>query len=227
MATGVDGRYIVRWSDAADIGSPGFGLLDELERRGLDVAADEYFRVQVTGHRARPRADNVAQIHLATGAYIDRWRAVPDAVEVATYDPRTEAQKAEYAAVRQRFIERLAAEGLDERIADVDFNLFGISTDVRLQRSRPGRPGDADRPSASRWRCSSPHRPPTTTPARCERHVDLKELPSGDDVRRHPWEIARARSYRRLIAAHADVDAARRVLDVGAGDGWFAVRHPP
>ena len=132
VATGADGRYIVRWSDAADIGSPGFGLLDELERRGLDVAADEYFRVQVTGHRTRPRADNVAQIHLATGSYIDRWRAVADAVEVATYDPRTDAQRAEYQAVRARFIERLATEGLEERIADVDFNLFGISTDVRL-----------------------------------------------------------------------------------------------
>ena len=40
-ATGADGRYLVRWSDAADIGSPGYGLLDELERRGLDVAADD------------------------------------------------------------------------------------------------------------------------------------------------------------------------------------------
>jgi hypothetical protein len=132
VATGVDGRYIVRWSDAADIGSPGFGLLDELERRGLDVAADEYFRVQVTPHRTRPRADNVAQIHLATGAYIDRWRAVPDAVEVATYDPRSDAQRAEYAAVRERFIERLTTEGLDELVERVDTNLFGISTDVRL-----------------------------------------------------------------------------------------------
>jgi hypothetical protein len=132
VATGVDGRYIVRWSDAADIGSPGFGLLDALERRGLDVAADEYFRVQVTDHRTRPRSDNVAQIHLATGAYIDRWRALPDAVEVATYDPRTDAQKAQYAVVREQFIERLTAEGLEERVPDVDFNLFGISTDVRL-----------------------------------------------------------------------------------------------
>jgi 2-polyprenyl-3-methyl-5-hydroxy-6-metoxy-1,4-benzoquinol methylase len=52
--------------------------------------------------------------------------------------------------------------------------------------------------------------------------VDLKERPPGEDVRRHPWEIARARSYRRLIAAHTDVQAARRVLDIGAGDGWFA-----
>jgi 2-polyprenyl-3-methyl-5-hydroxy-6-metoxy-1,4-benzoquinol methylase len=52
--------------------------------------------------------------------------------------------------------------------------------------------------------------------------VDLKERPPGDDVRRHPWEIARARAYRGLIAAHADVAGARRVLDIGAGDGWFA-----
>ena len=34
--------------------------------------------------------------------------------------------------MRARFIERLATEGLDELVADVDTNLFGISTDVRL-----------------------------------------------------------------------------------------------
>ena len=39
--------YQVRWSDAADIGSPGFGLLAALERDGLDVAADPYFHVPV------------------------------------------------------------------------------------------------------------------------------------------------------------------------------------
>jgi hypothetical protein len=131
-ATGKDGRYLVRWSDAADIGSPGFGLLDELERRGLDVGADEYFRVQVTAHRARPRSDAVAQIHLATGSYIDRWRAVPGAVEVASYDPRTAAQKAEYERVRATFVSRLGAEGLTELVPLVDTNLFGISVDVRL-----------------------------------------------------------------------------------------------
>jgi hypothetical protein len=131
-ADGKDGRYLVRWSDAADIGSPGFGLLDELERRGLDVGADEYFRVQVTAHRARPRSAADAQIHLATGSYIDRWRAVPDAVEVATYDPRTDAQRAEFARVHQAFITRLTAEGLNELVPLVDSNLFGISTDVRL-----------------------------------------------------------------------------------------------
>jgi SAM-dependent methyltransferase len=51
--------------------------------------------------------------------------------------------------------------------------------------------------------------------------MDLKERRS-DVVRRHPWEVARARSYRRLLAAHADLGAVSTVLDIGAGDGWFA-----
>jgi hypothetical protein len=51
--------------------------------------------------------------------------------------------------------------------------------------------------------------------------MDLKERLAGDE-RRHPWEIARARSYRKLIAAHTDLTMVRSVLDIGAGDGWFA-----
>jgi hypothetical protein len=129
---GPDGRYLVRWSDAADIGSPGFGLLDELERRGLDVAADTYFRVTVTEHRTEPRAWADAQIHLATGGYVERWRAWDEAVEVATYDPRTPAQVADYDAVRERFRQRLQDEGLGELAEQVDTNLFGISIDTRL-----------------------------------------------------------------------------------------------
>lgn len=131
-ATGADGVYLVRWSDAADIGSPGFGLLNELERRGLDVAADEFFAVQVTDHRVRPRAEADAQIHLATGRYVDTWRAVPDAVEIAEYDPRTPEQLAESTDVRARFTERLDAEGLGELIPLIDTNLFGMSVDTRL-----------------------------------------------------------------------------------------------
>jgi hypothetical protein len=131
-ATGADGTYLVRWSDAADIGSPGYGLLDELERRGLDVSADAFFRNRLTEHRTRQRAGADAQIHLATGGYVDVWRAEPEAVEVATYDPRTPEELAEYAEVEARFIERLEEEGLAELVPLVDTNLFGISTDVRL-----------------------------------------------------------------------------------------------
>jgi hypothetical protein len=131
-ATGEDGVYLVRWSDAADIGSPGFGLLDELERRGLDVAADEFFHVPVTDHRTRPRGEADAQIHLATGGYVDVWHDQPDAVPVAEYDPRTEEQRVEYDEVRARFVSRLEDEGLGELVPLVDTNLFGMSIDPRL-----------------------------------------------------------------------------------------------
>ena len=57
---------------------------------------------------------------------------MPDAVEVATYDPRTPEQRAEYAEVRARFVDRLRSEGLDELVPLVDTNLFGMSVDVRL-----------------------------------------------------------------------------------------------
>jgi 2-polyprenyl-3-methyl-5-hydroxy-6-metoxy-1,4-benzoquinol methylase len=50
--------------------------------------------------------------------------------------------------------------------------------------------------------------------------MDLRE--SDGSGLRHPWEQARGRFYRRLVARHIDLSRIRRVLDVGAGDGWFA-----
>ena len=54
--------------------------------------------------------------------------------------------------------------------------------------------------------------------------MDLRERTSGRvaPAGRHPWELARARFFRRLIGRSTDVGTVRRVLDVGAGDGWFA-----
>jgi hypothetical protein len=126
-ASGPDATYRVNWSDAADIGSPGFGLLDELERRGLAVVADPHRHIPATESRVAEPAETDAQIHLATGAYIERWRQVPSAVEVATYEPRDAADVARYHQVRRRLIERLTDEGLTEVVEQVDFNLFGGS----------------------------------------------------------------------------------------------------
>jgi hypothetical protein len=52
------------------------------------------------------------------------------------------------------------------------------------------------------------------------RAVDLAER--GDTDRRHPWEVERARFFRSLIARHLSDRRPHRILDVGAGDGWFA-----
>jgi SAM-dependent methyltransferase len=49
--------------------------------------------------------------------------------------------------------------------------------------------------------------------------MDLREVPSAP-FRRHPWELARMRFFRALIAEAQP--SPRSVLDAGAGDGFFA-----
>lgn len=49
--------------------------------------------------------------------------------------------------------------------------------------------------------------------------MDLTER--GASTRRHPWEVQRFEAYRTVLAGQNALSA-QRVLDVGAGDGWFA-----
>jgi SAM-dependent methyltransferase len=51
--------------------------------------------------------------------------------------------------------------------------------------------------------------------------MDLSEVQAAGD-RRHPWEVARARFFRRVLADAGALAAPRAVLDVGAGDGYLA-----
>lgn len=51
--------------------------------------------------------------------------------------------------------------------------------------------------------------------------MDLREV-SGELSVRHPWERARFEFFYRLLRDHASLQSAERILDVGAGDGWFA-----
>ena len=53
--------------------------------------------------------------------------------------------------------------------------------------------------------------------------MDLREVP-GTTFQRHPWEIARAAFFRRVLAEAGLLAAPRAVLDVGAGDGYLARR---
>jgi hypothetical protein len=49
--------------------------------------------------------------------------------------------------------------------------------------------------------------------------VDLREREQHGQ--RHPWEVARAQFFRRIVADAAPTPI-RRVIDVGSGDSWFA-----
>ena len=51
--------------------------------------------------------------------------------------------------------------------------------------------------------------------------MDLVEISTGT-TRRHPWEEARFRFFARLLEDTGVLGRDQRVLDVGAGDAWFA-----
>ncbi len=131
-ATGRDGHYVVTWSDSFYFGSQGYGLVSELERAGFDVGTPGTWHVPITDHRVIEPADATAAIHFATGDFVGRWRAVPDAVEVAYVEPRNATQRAEFAELRAAVIDDLRADGLDDLVPTVDGNLFGASIDGRV-----------------------------------------------------------------------------------------------
>jgi hypothetical protein len=126
------GRYVVTWADAFHIGSQGYGMLSELERRGIDAHLEPLRHVPATDHRVLDAGDATAVVVLATGPYIDRYRAQDGAVEVAHADPRTPAERAEQDRIRTDLERDLRAGGLDDVADQLETNVFGASLDPRL-----------------------------------------------------------------------------------------------
>lgn len=133
-ATGHNGRYEVTWSDAFSFGSQGYGVVDELERAGFDVGAAFPWHVPITDHRVRDPAGTTAIVDLATGIYVDRWRGLPDAVEVADVEPRSSSELEEFNRLRREVIADLREDGLDDLVPVVDGNLFGVSIDEQVSK---------------------------------------------------------------------------------------------
>ena len=72
---GQRGPFLVTWlPDAQAIGSAGFGLLNELDRRGFDVRAEEAFRPGATRYHVIDARKPSLEVHLATGPDIANWR---------------------------------------------------------------------------------------------------------------------------------------------------------
>lgn len=130
--TGEGASYVVTWSDAYFFGSQGYGLVNELERRGYEVGVLEPWRVPMTPYRVVDPAEVDTGIHLATGVFVEEWRGRDEAIEIAFVEPRTAAERAEYAELRREVLTELRARGLTELVSLVDTNLFGVSNDPRV-----------------------------------------------------------------------------------------------
>lgn len=54
--------------------------------------------------------------------------------------------------------------------------------------------------------------------------MDLSERPHNPPTRRHPWEVVRFDFLSSCLWRHTENTQPLRLLDAGAGDGWFASR---
>ncbi len=125
------GKYLVTWYDPVNIGSAGYTLLDELDAHGISVALEPTFLGIVPGRQTVPRGQARGLIHLSVGDLdIGRWRSDPNATEVAYYDGRTAAQKAEFARLRRDARRLVSRAGGDPDV--VDKSLVGASLNTSL-----------------------------------------------------------------------------------------------
>jgi hypothetical protein len=151
VGAGRDGRFQVTWSDGTYIGAPGFGLVDELERRGLDVGVAEPSGPGAVAHRVMHADEADAEIHISVGPDIAVWQARPDAVMVAYADPRTDEERARYARARSESIEQLEGLGRTDLVPLVDLAPFMLFLDDSLPeeaRAVIGPLGDIGQPLA-------------------------------------------------------------------------------
>jgi hypothetical protein len=127
-------RFVVTWNDAHYIGSQGYGLVNELERRGWDVGVPDTWRIPVTRQRVTPDDRATRELRFASGRYLAdlRHSGEPGVTLLARFDPRTPAERAQYAADRRELVASLAARGLDDRVQQVDETLFTVSLEPSL-----------------------------------------------------------------------------------------------
>jgi hypothetical protein len=129
---GPDGRYVLTWTDGVNLGSTGYGLLAELERRGYDVGIIPAHGPGARPHRVMPTARATAEIHISLGPDIPVWQQRPGAEQVVYVDLRTDDQVAEYERARVEAIEHLERLGRDELVPVVDKAPFQLYFDESL-----------------------------------------------------------------------------------------------
>lgn len=130
-------RYLVTWTDAVHLGGHGYGMVDELERRGVAVAVRTDLRTQFGRHRTVAAGPVDGRLVVATGSAIEQWAAQPGAVRVTQVDVRTPEERSEARRTRTALVAALRESGLDDLVPEVDANLFAVAFDERLpERAR-------------------------------------------------------------------------------------------
>lgn len=124
--TGRDGRYLFTWSDPWYQVGRAFSLFDELDRQGFDMGADVAFQQSLTRHRVRTAAEATARVHLVAGGEIAAWERMPGAHRVASYDPATPAERAEFTRLEQQVLAEMVTAGFADPPTSLARNPYAL-----------------------------------------------------------------------------------------------------
>jgi hypothetical protein len=129
-ARGYHGPFLVTWKPSdSDIGAVGYGLVNELERRGFKVRADsadgKYVPDSGPRHVIDPSKAPI-EVHLATDTpNVAHWSADPHVREVAYYDPRFDLQHLGLSGYGQRLVKALQRAGFD-KVGRIDYGTLAL-----------------------------------------------------------------------------------------------------
>jgi hypothetical protein len=126
---GQHGPYYVTWlPEPQAIGAEGYTVLNELLRHGIDARAGVVFRPGATRYHTVDAPDEATlRVHLATGIDIERWRVDPRYTQVASFDPRSDAERVEFDRLHREAVAALTADGHPELVRQLDDNLFMLA----------------------------------------------------------------------------------------------------
>lgn len=116
-----DDELLLRWHDPASLGGTSFGLVLEMEKRGVDIHVEPWAGAAARRHRVLTESEADAVLWLVTGpeniaSFADR----ADAVKLAETDPRSIEQRRESDELRRRIEELMIEAGHPEWIELLD-----------------------------------------------------------------------------------------------------------
>ena len=125
---GGHGRYLVAVTDPVGVigALQAFGLVNELDREGIEVGIERHEKLRAAPYLTMDRARATAVLRVVTGPAIEVWKEKTGSRLIARYDPRTSGQRALQERLRREIEAELRTLGLAELIAQLE-NSFLVS----------------------------------------------------------------------------------------------------
>lgn len=113
--------FLLRWHDPASLGGTSFGIVLEMEKRGVPIHVEPWAGAAARRHRVIEENDADAVLWLVTGPEnIEEFARRPDAVKLAETDPRSPAEAKESDVLRDRIESMMTDAGHPEWIELLD-----------------------------------------------------------------------------------------------------------